>query len=54
MSDCQNCRLEAFCFYPYKPTECTGWRKFWDETKRKEWDQQQKQQQSPQGKEVKP
>lgn len=43
MSDCQTCRLEAFCFYPYKPCDCVQLRKFWDETKRKEWDQQQQQ-----------
>jgi hypothetical protein len=50
MSDCQTCRLEPFCFYPHKPCDCVGLRKFWDEARRKEWDQQQEQQQPSQGK----
>jgi hypothetical protein len=50
MSACTTCRLEAFCFYPYKPTECVGLRKYWDETRRREWDEQQQKQPSSEGK----
>lgn len=55
MSDCEQCRSEPFCFYPYKPTECVGLRKFWTAERRAEWDK--KQEPSSQGKradEVKP
>lgn len=38
MSDCDFCKIEAECHYPYKPCDCVRYRKFWDAERRKKHD----------------